>query len=617
MSLPLLKPLKSGHITPIFFKAFSKASRTLQPSVAQLHSHSVFLNLHNFHNRSMATMAQPQHFMATSGATDSVWVHTDPYSQRPQFSKLTRDLQTEVCIVGSGIAGVSAAYELVPRGINVIMLEARDAVSGESGRTSGHISSDGYVDIAKKHGDAGAKAVAESFAWSIKRIGEISTELDIDCEYRKLPAYHISQFVKGDRSHAKEVESLKQEVVKARELGLSTAFEEGYAIKGWDGKIDQRDAAVFNQQATFHPTKYIKGVLAWLSEQPRFSCFTRTRVISIEEKGMEVLGFGSKNVLVSTLDGHTITCENAVEATCIPLQKLSVVAQMEYMRTYCIAIRVPKGYIEDCLIYDAAEPYHYVRLTACDEQDDYLIVGGGDHKVGQEQEDGRFGELEDWTRQRYGYLLMMTTNAYQDRYRFTKAKSVDYKWSGQVLEPVDHIAMIGLNQGTSHIYIATGDAGNGLSHYVLGGKIIADLITKTPNPWSSVYSPKRLASMAFSLPSMVSHAVQINTQYKRFAQSDIADIEDLAPGTGGVLNSKRSKPVAVYKDSEGTVSTFSALCPHLKGVVCWNGAEQSWDCPVHGSRFAKDGVQVMGPAKAGLSPVDKEGEARQQQAVQG
>ena len=116
---------------------------------------------------------------------------------------------------------------------------------------------------------------------------------------------------------------------------------------------------------------------------------------------------------------------------------------------------------------------------------------------------------------------------------------------------------------------------------------------------------------------MISHDLQINAQYKRFLQSDILDIEDLVPGTGGVLNGKTGTPVAVYKDEEGKVSKFSALCPHLKGVVCWNKTEESWDCPIHGSRFAKDGVQVMGPAKAGLGPMDEEGEAKQQQAVQG
>lgn len=353
--------------------------------------------------RTMATMAAPQHFMATSGANDPVWVHTEPYSRRPHFPKLERDLQTDVCIVGSGIAGLSTAYELVTRGLSVVMLEARDVISGESGRTSGHLSSGmdaGYVEIEKKHGKAGAKAAAESHSWALNRVGEISKKLGIDCEYRHLPGYQISQYPKGDKEHADEMEELKQELALTKELGLHTSFEEGLAIKGWDGKVDQRDAAVFHQEATFHPTKYLVGLLNWLSKQSNFSCFTRTRVMSVEEKGIEVLGYGSKDVRVSTMDGHTITCQDALEATCVPLQKLSVVAQMEFYRTYCIAMRVPKNYIEDCLIYDQCDPYHYVRFTACDEKDNYLIVGGCDHKVGQEDEHGRFKELEKWVRER-------------------------------------------------------------------------------------------------------------------------------------------------------------------------------------------------------------------------
>lgn len=103
----------------------------------------------------------------------------------------------------------------------------------------------------------------------------------------------------------------------------------------------------------------------------------------------------------------------------MPLQKLAVVAQMEWMRTYCIAARVPKGSIEDSLLYDNAEAYKYARLTECDAEHDYLIVGGCDHPVGQENYTGRFEELEQWTKA-----------------RFNQVGSVDYRWSGQVLEPV-------------------------------------------------------------------------------------------------------------------------------------------------------------------------------------
>lgn len=545
----------------------------------------------------MASVSSPQHCMNTSGETDAVWVHKEPYSNRPRFAKLDKDLQTDVCVVGAGIAGISTAYELVSRGIKVVLIEAREVLSGETGRTSGHLSSSldtSYTELASLHGNSGARIAAESHLWAIKHVGEISKHLGIECEYRLLPDYEISQYEKGDPKHDDEVKLLKEDVEKTRELGSPASFREGYTIKGWDGKPDQRDVAIFEQQGTFHPTQYLVGVLKWLAKQPNFECYTRTRMISIEEKGLL-----TKEVRIGTLDGHTITCMNAVEATCVPLQKLSIVAQMEYFRTYCIAIRVPKNSIEDCLINDQADPYHYIRFTACDEQDDYLVIGGGDHKVGQEQEYGRFAELEKWVRD-----------------RFTRAGSVDYKWSGQIFDAVDQVGYIGLNQGKKHIYVVTGDTGHGLTHGVIASRIIADSIGAVENAWSALYNPKRLPPLS-TLPSMLSHDLQINTQYKRFLQSDMRDIEDLAPGTGGVLNPKTSKPQAVYKDDAGAVHRFSALCPHLQGVVCWNNVEKSWDCPVHGSRFSKDGVCVIGPAKTGLSPANERGEVAQEQAVEG
>lgn len=548
-----------------------------------------------------------QQYMQTSGGTDAVWVKTDPTSNRPKFETLKKDINTDICIVGAGIAGISVAYELVSRGREVTLLEAREVLSGETGRTSGHLSNTldgGYIEIAKKHGDAGATATVESHTWAIERVGRISKDLGIACEYRKLPGYEFSQYARGTKEYEEEIKEMNEEVDKAKSIGLDVEFRPDLKVKGWDGKIDQSGGAVYANQATFHPTKYLNGVLKWLKDQPKFQLFTHTRVMDIQEKGFELLGIGRKTVEVETESGNKIQCSHAVQATCVPLQKLSVVAEMEFMRTYCIAIRVPKGYIEDCLIDDEADAYKYVRLTACDEEDDYMVVGGKhpnyssptqklidktgcDHKVGQESSEGRFEELETWT-----------------RLRFPKTGVVDFKWSGQVFEPTDHIAFIGLNQGMSHTYIVTGHSGHGLTHGVLSGKLIADQIEGIENPWTSLYAPNRLVSVLKTLPSLISHDLQINSQYKRFLQSDITDIEDLAPGKGGVLNPPTGLPIAVYKDEEGKVNKMSALCPHLKGVVCWNDLEKSWDCPVHGSRFSMDGTCVIGPSKGNLSAVE-------------
>lgn len=327
--------------------------------------------------------------------------------------------------------------------------------------------------------------------------------------------------------------------------------------------------------------------------------------MSVEEKGFEILGLGKKTVEVRTESGNTIRSNYAVEATNVPLQKLSVIVEMESMRSYCIAARVPKGSVEDCLLYDEAEEYKYVRLTECDDEFDYLVVGGCDHKVGQEDTTPRFDQLEQWTRQ-----------------RFPQAQQVDYRWSGQISEPVDYLSFIGKSQGNDYIYIITGDSGDGLTHGVMAGRIIADEIEGVENPWAKVHSPKRVASVAKVLPGMIGHDLQVNAQYKRFLQSDITDIEDLGIGEGAVLNAVGfslilssfslsiqrhtddiqvgTKPLAVYRDEDGNITKFSALCPHLKGVICWNSAEKSFDCPVHGSRFSKEGVCIMGPSKANL-----------------
>jgi glycine/D-amino acid oxidase-like deaminating enzyme len=374
-------------------------------------------------------------------------------------------------------------------------------------------------------------------------VGEVAEKLGIECEYRKVRAYDVSQYKRGEKGWQEEMDELKSETEMQRSLGVEARFDvsfllqwtnwfgsrantrqENLTVKGWNGSVDQRGGMVVENQATFHPTRYLAGVLKWLKKQSNFKCYTRTRVASIKETGIEALGLGHKKVVIETENGHTVTADYAVEATCVPLQKLSVITQLEFFRTYCIAARVPKGSVEDCLLYDDAEMYKYVRLTACDEKNDYLVVGGCDHKVGQEETTPRFDELEKWTRE-----------------RFPQATTIDYKWSGQIFEPVDFMGMIGKNQGCDKIFIVTGDSGDGLTHGVLAGRLIADEIDGVENPWAKLYNPKRIGSMLKSLPSLISHDLQINTQYKRFLQTDITDIEDLVPGTGGVLNTVSSR----------------------------------------------------------------------------
>jgi len=98
---------------------------------------------------------------------------------------------------------------------------------------------------------------------------------------------------------------------------------------------------------------------------------------------------------------------------------------------------------------------------------------------------------------------------------------------------------------------------------------------------------------------------------------EIEGLDALAIGEGAVLRRGLHK-IAAWRDGVGTLHLHSAVCPHLGCVVHWNGAERSWDCPCHGSRFdARSGDRLNGPADRGLSPIAAPASAPRTESTEG
>lgn len=232
---------------------------------------------------------------------------------------------------------------------------------------------------------------------------------------------------------------------------------------------------------------------------------------------------------------------------------------------------------------------------------EYLIVGGEDHKVGMET-------TENYLHTHYDNLIKWA----QAHFPFVDANA-EFKWSGQVVEPNDQIAYIGRNTGgLKNVYVSTGDSGNGLTHGVAAARLLTDLISqkgdaKDVKSWEDLFAPSRKPRLS-TIPDVVKENIPQQAAYARYVNVDVSDVEEIPPCSGAVMHagiSKLKKPIAVYKDGEGKVSVFSAICPHMKGVVAWNATEKSWDCPVHGSRFdGTTGKCIMGPSIHGLHPED-------------
>ena len=234
------------------------------------------------------------------------------------------------------------------------------------------------------------------------------------------------------------------------------------------------------------------------------------------------------------------------------------------------------------------DPYHYVRLQAESDGTEILIVGGEDHKTAQADDaDARYARLEEWARE-----------------RFPAIESVEFRWSGQVMEPVDGVAFIGRNPLDAHnVYIATGDSGQGMTHGTIAGILLTDLIVGRECSWAALYDPSRVT--LGSAGEFAKENINVAAQYADYVTGgDVSSTDEIAQGTGAIIRRGLTK-VAAYRDDTGTLHELSAVCTHLGCIVAWNSSEKTWDCPCHGSRFDSYGRVFQGPANSDLNGLEE------------
>jgi len=351
-----------------------------------------------------------------AGQSISMWMAT---ATLPTFPALAKNEHADVCIVGAGIAGLTTAYLLGRAGRSVIVVDDGPIVSGETERTTAHLTTaldDRYFELERLHGEKGARLAAESHAAAIDEIERIVAEEEIDCDFERLDGYLFAP-------PGESAEVLERELAATHRVGLThvrmvshsplTSFETGPALR-------------FPRQAQFHPVKYL-AALAQAIIRDGGRIYTHTHATTIE---------GGDPARIETRNGPVITADAVVVATNTPVNDLLAIhTKQAAYRTFVIGAIVPSGSVAKALYWDTPNPYHYVRLQSLpagpssEAASDVLIVGGEDHKTGQADDtEDRYLALEVWARA-----------------RFPMMKEVKFRWSGQVMEPIDGLAFIGLN----------------------------------------------------------------------------------------------------------------------------------------------------------------------------
>ncbi len=500
------------------------------------------------------------------GANVSYWQSS---REGLKTTPLSSAVETDVCIIGGGIAGLTAAYLLSKAGRSVIVIDDGPIGGGETARTTAHLTwaiDDRIYRIADWHGNEKARLAVEAHAAAVDRIEQIVSDENIECDFSRLDGYLFD--AEGGE------DDLDKELDAAHLLGFhQVEMLDSLAVQGFKA----RRALRFPGQGQFHILKYLSG-LAKAIEQNGGKLFSNTR--AIEWKGED-------SPEVKLHDGGTVRARQIILATNYPLQS-KMFAKLPAYRTYAIGAGVPKGSVEKALFWDTLDPYHYVRIQE-EEARDILIVGGEDHRTGQ-ADDGeeRFKRLWKWTRE-----------------NFPSAEKLAYRWSGQCFETHDGLAFIGrFSDDEPNVYLITGDSGMGMTHGTIGGMLVSDLVLGKENALEEVFDPSRLATQSITeaVPEIISSTVPYTDWV---TGGDVSSVDEIKNGEGAILRDGVSK-IAVYRDDNGKLHKRSAVCTHMGCIVRFNSSEKTWDCPCHGSRFGTDGHPINSPAMTPLAEVQED-----------
>ncbi|UJA21014.1 FAD-dependent oxidoreductase [Thermoleophilia bacterium SCSIO 60948] len=477
----------------------------------------------------------------------------------------------DAIVVGGGITGLTTALMLRRQGLGVALIDQGRIATGVSGHTTAKVTSQHQAIYARLRVTIGAKRMrhyAEANEWAKEQVAAIAGE-GIDCDLRRRPAYLYA-------SDARELAIAKLETRAARSAGLPATWDEDPPLP-----FETRGAMRFDDQLEFHPVRYVAG-LARLFEAEGGVIAEDTRATQVHE---------GDPCRVETEHGE-LEADNVVVATLMPFLDRGVFFARAYpTRSYVITARLASGAPPEGMLINAASPSRSIRAVPTPDGE-LLMVGGEGHDVGSSKA----------TPERYEKLAEFAR-------RHWDVAEITHRWSAQDYSSDDDVPYVGpARLGSKKAFVATGMRKWGMTNGVVAARLISDAIAGQENEWAPTFSSTRVRPLA-EAPSFALENTKVGLHFvgDRLRERGGRPIEDLRPGEGAIVESDGQK-VAGYRDDDGELHAVSSLCTHLYCQVRWNGAERTWDCPCHGSRFTVDGEILNGPAVKPLAVKVVEGD---------
>ncbi|HSI81905.1 MAG TPA: FAD-dependent oxidoreductase [Solirubrobacterales bacterium] len=491
------------------------------------------------------------------GRAVSPWLDRRPAATRPA---LDHDLEVDVVVAGAGIVGLTAALLAARDGARVAVLERRRVGAGVSGNTTAKVTwlhGLVYSSLISRHGPEAARAYAEANEAGLATVVALAESLGIDCDLRRK-----AHLVYAERPAERDAVEREAEAAAGAGLEVDVVPEAGLPF-ATAGAIRARD------QAELDPVAYLEGLAAELDRDgPRI--YERTAVVGLTGDG------------VATAGGLRVRAGHVIVATQLPFADRGLLfARAKPSRSYALTARLEGPPPPEMYLSASSQP-HSIRSLRHGREQLALVAGEGEPFARGEPVE-RLRALAGWARERLG------------------AVAVEHRWSAHDYVPEDLLPYVGrLRPGSDRVLTATGLSKWGLAMGTTAARMMVDTAGGRRSRWSEAFDPWRLPGRR-SIRPLAEHNLSAGAHFVADRLRRRSGADELEPGEGRVVGAGPGRR-AVYRDPAGELHAVSARCTHLGCLVRWNGAERTWECPCHGSRFGALGEVLNGPAVDPLEP---------------
>lgn len=473
---------------------------------------------------------------------------------------------TETVVVGAGIAGLCTAVELARKGRPPLVVEARRAGAGTTGHSSAKVSLLQGSMLQRLRQHASMESVAAYVA--ANRAGQ---QWLVDLLEQRGAPFERRLAVTYATTH-EGAEQLAAERAASHEAGLGVTD-----VGAADLPFPVLDAIGLEDQVQVDPLTVVDALVAEL-----------TSLGGTVVEGVRVTGASFARPWTVHTEAGDVTADRLVLATQVPiLDRVLDFARLRAQRSYVLAFAVDDlDSVPQSMSLSLDEPTRSLR-TASTATGHFLLVGGNGHEVGHGGSTAaRVSEIEEWARSHF------------------PVGPPAWSWAAQDYHLTTQVPHIGAVSGTSEsLYVATGFDKWGMALSGAAAQLIVGDMTDAPPEYAHLLRGSSLHLQDLSETAGFLAGVGAQWVGDRAALLKPGGSDDPPAEGEGRIEGTPTHPTAV-STVDGRTCRVSAVCSHLGGVVSWNDVEQSWDCPLHGSRFRADGSLIEGPATKGLGSRD-------------